>query len=171
MACEQSTRPEDTMAARQEGLTPDDFATEEPVRVCLTASEILAADDRKSPTWVPAPEWGGGVYLLTPGADDRERYERQQKTKRVRRGSRTVEQSEMNLDEMRERLLIDFCCDADGERLFKCTTREETRDTIAALKQKSAAVIGRIGDKVIELMGWSSDDLEEMVGNSETDRS
>lgn len=178
----QSDRPEDTAAAREEGLTAEDFerdeddvAAEEPTRRCLTAEEILTAEDRGYlDNWVPTPEWGGpgsGVYVLTPSGEDRERYEQMTKTRRKQQGRRTVEVKEMNFDELRERLTIDFACDADGTLLFPCHNREQHREMIARLKKKAAAPIGRIGDLACHLMGWTQQDLEDMVGNSETGRS
>lgn len=181
MPATQSDRPEDTAAAREEGLTAEDFEqdgddqeTERPARKCLTAEEILTADDRGYlDNWVPTPEWGGagsGVYVLTPSGADRERYEQLTKTRRQQRGRRTVEVKEMNFDELRERLTIDFACDADGKLLFPCHNREQHRETIAKLKKKAAAPIGRIGDLVCHLMGWTQQDLDDMVGNSGADR-
>lgn len=174
----QSDRPEDTAAAREEGLTAEDFEQDEDAestpaaRRCLTAEEIFTAYDRGFlDNWVPTPEWGGagsGVYVLTPSGEDRERYEQITKTRRKRRGRRTVEVAEMNFDELRERLTIDFACDADGKLLFPCHNREQHREMIGRLKKKAAAPIGRIGDLVCHLMGWTQQDLDDMVGNSET---
>ncbi len=181
MGCQQSDRPEDTYQAREEGLTAEDFAAEaeqaatEPARRCLTADEILAADDRGyRENWVPTPEWGGpgaGVYVLTPSGEDRERYERNAKIRRKKQGRRTVEEREMNLDELRERLVIDFACNADGKPLFACGGREARHEMIRRLKAKAAAPLSRIGDLVFSLMGWNAQDVEDLVGNSETDRS
>lgn len=183
MPATQSDRPEDTAAAREQGLTAEDFeleevdeeTTEEPARRCLTAEEILTAEDRGHlDNWVPTPEWGGpgaGVFVQTPSGEDRERYEKLTKTKRQKKGHRTVEVKEMNFDELRERLTIDFACDESGKLLFPCHNREQHREMIAKLKKKAAAPIGRIGDEVCHLMGWTQQDLDDMVGNSETDPS
>jgi len=164
MACEQSA---DVGECREE--------VREPEQRCLTADEILGAEDRGHlDNWVPTPEWtgaGAGVYVLTPSGEDRERYERMQKVKRVRKGRKTVEKREMNLDELRERLMVDFACDEKGFRLFTCQAKEEVREAVRKLRKKAAAPVGRIGDRVIELMGWSDSDLEDMVGNSESDQS
>jgi len=179
MPATQSDRPEDTAAAREQGLTAEDFAPEpedsRPSRRCLSANDILTANDRTYlDNWVSTPEWGGpgaGVYVLTPSGEDRERYEKLTKIRRQKKGRKTVEVKEVNFDELRERLVIDFACDADGKQLFPCTTREQKRDAIHALKRKAAAPIGRIGDFACELMGWTQQDIEDMVGNSETDPS
>ena len=177
--CQQSDRPEDAYQAREEGLTAGDFERDveedaTPVRRCLSASDILEAEDRGYlENWVPTPEWGGtgaGVYVLTPSGEDRERYERMTKVKTQKKGHRRVESKEMNLDELRERLVVDFACDDQGKLLFAAGNREERVKTIKALKRKAAAPIGRIGDLLFSLMGWSQQDLEDLVGNSETDR-
>jgi len=164
MSCEQVPEMEDLAVS-----------DEAPTRRCLTGAEILAAEDRGfQDNWVPTPEWmgpGAGVYVLTPSGEDRERYERQQKTRRVQKGRRKVERREMNLDELRERLMVDFTCDENGQRLFNVASKEDTRETIRLLRKKAAAPVGRIGDRVIELMGWSDADLEDMVGNSESGQS
>lgn len=172
--CVQSTRPEDTFRAREEGLTAEDFADEEsepeelgPARRCLTAEEILSADDRKDLHWVPTPEWGGpgaGIYVAVPSGEDRNRYEQAQKVRKVKRGQRVVEQREMNLDQLHERLMVDFACNEAGDRLF-------SRDHVVKLRKKAAAPVARIGSECCRLMGWTEADIADLVGNSETGRS
>lgn len=174
--CVQSERPEDTFAARQEGLTAEDFADDEqgqaeeatPARRCLSAEEILAAEDREHlENWVPTPEWGGpgaGVYVLTPSGEDRNRYEQAQKSRKVRRGKRVVEERTMNLDDLHERLVVDFACNEAGERIFH-------RDHLVKLRKKAAAPVARIGTEVCRLMGWTEQDIEDLVKNSATGRS
>lgn len=172
--CVQSERPEDTMAAREKGLAAEDFEDDDeveqetPNRRCLTAQEILDAEDRGFlGNWVPTPEWGGpgaGVYLMTPSGEDRNRYEQAQKSRKVKRGNRVVEERTMNLDNFHERLVVDFACNEAGERLFN-------RDHIVKLRKKAAAPIGRIGRQVQRLMGWTEQDFADLVGNSDTGQS
>lgn len=175
--CVQSERPEDTVAAREKGLAAEDFEDDGeveqdgetmPSRRCLTAQEILDAEDRGHlDNWVPTPEWGGpdaGVYVLTPSGEDRNRYEQMQKVRKERHGKRLVERREMNLDQLHERLMVDFCCNESGERLFN-------RDQIIKLRKKAAAPVARIGGEVCRLMGWTEQDIADLVGNSETGRS
>jgi len=175
--CVQSERPEDTIQAREEGLAAEDFVDQEEAgaRRCLTEDEILDAEDRSYlDNWVPTPEWGGpgaGVYVMTPSGEDRNRYEQMTKTRRKKRGRKTVEMKEMNLDELRERLMVDFVCNEEGVLIFHCTSREQRREKIRKLRRKAAAPIGRIGDLLCELMGWSQADIDDMVGNLETDQS
>ena len=169
--CVQSSRPEDTYKAREEGLDAEDFAEEPevstPARRCLTAEEILSAEDRPHNHWVPTPEWGGpggGVYLLTPSGEDRNRYEQTLKRKREKVNGRWQEVAKMSLDDLAERLTVDFVCNEAGERLF-------TRDHVVRLRKKAAAPVARIGSEVCRLMGWTEQDLADLVGNSETGRS
>jgi hypothetical protein len=172
--CVQSENPEDTMAARQEGLTAEDFEGDEgveqdaPARRCLSAEEILAAEDREHlENWVPTPEWGGpgaGVYVLTPSGEDRNRYEQAQKVRKVRRGNRVVEERSMNLDQLHERLVVDFACNEAGERIFH-------RDHLVKLRKKAAAPVARIGSECCRLMGWTGQDIADLVGNSDTGQS
>jgi len=175
MGCEQSNRPEDTAEARENGLTAEDFEENTPVRECLTEEDIFDAEDcTYLDNWVPTPEWGGpgkGVYVLTPSGEDRERYEKLTKTLREKQGRRTVRVKEMNFDMLRERLMVDFACNVQGQRIFTFKNKEERRAKISRLKKKAAAPIGRIGDLVCDLMGWSQQDIDDMVKNSETDRS
>lgn len=175
--CVQSERPEDTVAAREKGLAAEDFeddgeveqdAETTPSRRCLTAQEILDAEDRGFlGNWVPTPEWGGpgaGVYVITPSGEDRNRYEQMQKSRKVRRGNRVVEERTMNLDQLHERLMVDFACNEEGERLF-------TRDHLVKLRKKAAAPVARIGSECCRLMGWTEQDIADLVGNSETGQS
>lgn len=172
--CVQSENPEDTHKAREEGLTAEDFEDDEeveqdaPARRCLSADEILDAEDRGYlSNWVATPEWGGpgaGVYVLTPSGEDRNRYEQMQKSRKVRRGNRVVEERSMNLDALHERLMVDFACDEKGERLFN-------RDHLVKLRKKAAAPVARIGSECCRLMGWTGQDVQDLVGNSETGQS
>lgn len=176
----QSVALEDTYAVREAGMTREDIRaalaeTAPPQRRCLTGEEILNAEDRSfADNWVPTPEWGGegaGVYVLIPTCEDREQYEKMTKSRTEQRGRRKVKVKEMNFDQLRERLTVDFACNAEGQLLFPCKNQEQRRETIRRLKKKAAAPIGRIGDLVCDLMGWSANDIEDMVGNSESDPS
>lgn len=184
MPATQSERPEDTAAAREEGLTAEDFERDEqpepaavdaPQRWCLTADEILASEDSEYlDNWVPTPEWGGpgkGVYVLIPTGEDRERFERKQKVKREQKGRKVVETREMNVDELHERLMVEFACDEKGRRIFDCGSREKQRELVRKLKKKAAAPVGRISTMAGQLMGWTDQDWADLVGNSETDPS
>jgi len=173
MGCEQSKRPEDTAAAREAGLTAEDFQENEcieaePTRRCLTAEEILNAEDRNHlDNWVPTPEWGGagaGVYLLTPTGEDREYFERNQKVERKKKNRRVQETRSLNNDKLNERLVARLACDAEGRRLF-------TRDDVITLRKKASAPVTRIAMEAVRLLGWSDDELEFLEGNSETDQS
>lgn len=178
--CVQSDRPEDTYQAREEGLSAEDFEVESqadpaPSRRCLAASDIDSANDRGHlDNWVPTPEWGGpgaGVYVLTPSGEDRERYERLTKPKAKKKGRKTVVTESMNLDQIRERLVIDFVCDEQGQKLFAFENREQHREQIKRLRRKAAAPMGRITDMIFSLMGWGENEFDDAVKNSETDRS
>jgi len=174
--CVQSDRPEDTAAAREEGLTAEDFENEfeesetVPMRRCLTADEILKSEDRNHlDNWVPTPEWGGegsGVYLLTPTGEDREYFERDQKVerKRMNKSRRVKETRSINNDKLNERLVVRFACDPDGRRLF-------TRNDVIALRKKASAPVTRIAMEAVRLLGWTDEELEFLEGNSETDQS
>ena len=115
---------------------------------------------------MPTPEWGGpgaGVYVITPSGEDRNRYEQMQKSRRVRRGNRVVEERTMNLDDLHERLMVDFACDEKGERLFN-------RDHLVKLRKKAAAPVARIVAKVLPADGLDRAGRAG-PGNSETGQS
>jgi hypothetical protein len=180
MSSIQSERPEDTAAAREQGLSAEDFEPKTevhaPARRCLTADEILSAEDSNHlDNWVPTPEWGGpgsGVYVLTPTGEDREQFEKAQKVRRVRKGRKVEERREMNFDELHERLMVEFACDKKGRRIFECGgSKERRKEVVCKLKKKAAAPIGRISAMAGQLMGWTDQDWADLVGNSETDPS
>lgn len=174
MPATQSERPEDTAAAREQGLSAEDFDREEeaeeasPARRCLSAQEILSAEDTNYlDNWVGTPEWGGpgaGVYLLTPTGEDREYFEKNQKVRRVKKGKRIREERSINNDRFNERLVAYFACDGDGKKLF-------TRDDVIKLRKKASAPVTRIAMEAVRLLGWTEDEVELLVGNSETDPS
>jgi len=167
--CTQSTRPEDTAEARENGLTAEDFETEQvPQRRCLSADEILNAEDRNHlDNWVPTPEWMGpgcGVYLLTPSGEDREYFEKNQKVRKTKKNNRIETERSLNNDRLNERLVAYFACDKDGRKLF-------SRDDVINLRKKASAPVTRIALECVRLLGWTNEDMELLAGNSETGQS
>jgi len=155
----QSTRPEDTRVAREANLDAEDFedVISEDDWECLDAATIREIDDSRL-VKVPCPEWPtkngkvGFVFVRNPSGTERNKFE-QERTVR-RKGNR-----EMNLRDLKERLVVWFACDKDRKPIFD-------RDAVKWLRDKNSAPINRIADKALQLGGWTDQDVEDMVKNS-----
>lgn len=113
----------------------------------LNRDAILGAEDRKIEPF-DVPEWGGQVYLAPLMAADRDAFEQ----------SVSIDGKNVNLKNVRARLLCAAIVDENGERIFKEADAE-------VLGKKSGAVIGRIYERVQELNGLTKKDIEELEGN------
>lgn len=157
----QSTRPEDTRMARENDLVEEDFAEPEPSEM-LTPEVIEAADDQVTRR-VEVPEWGGHVFVRNPTALEKNKFEQQGM---VRRGR----DREANLNDLKERLVLNFTCYED-RRPFFCPSEsrpvpeEHAKKTLAMLRRKNSAPVERIADMALKLGGWTEEDVEQMVGN------
>ena len=155
----QSSRPEDTRLAREHDLDAEDFAEPEELEQ-ITADEIRAAEDNVI-VRVPVPEWKtksgkpGLVYVRNPAGQERNLFEQESS---VRRG----QNREVNLRDLKERLVVWFACDEDRRPLFD---RAKMKSTLEWLRQKNAAPINRIADTALRLGGWTDQDVEDLVGN------
>lgn len=118
---------------------------------------ILAADDQHVED-VAIPEWGVTVRIKGMTAAERDDFE----------ASRIVgkgKNRDVNLKNMRASLLVRVLCDPKtDEKLF-------TKFDIEALGGKSAGVLDRLFDRAQVLSGIRDEDVEELVGNSETGQS
>ena len=143
MTCEQSTAPEDTRAAREEGLRAEDFPAK---RVCLTAREIRELDDTGA-EWVELPEWGvgAGVYVRRATGAERNAWEQ----------SYT---DEALPDAPYEHMAVQFACDEEGKSIF-------TEADLDWLLQKCSAAVRRIGEAAFAKMGMTTADIEDSVKN------
>lgn len=151
----QSERPEDTRIAREENLTGEDFDEPEEL-VMLTSADIAATEDEVLEK-VPTPEWknregrGGFVYARNPTGAERNQFEQEGM---VRKGR----SRELNLRDLKERLVVWFACDDERRPLF-------CREDVKWLRDKNAAPINRIADAALRLGGWTDEDVEDLVGN------
>ena len=110
---------------------------------CLTAAQILAADDiKKAP--VDVPEWGGTIYVKTVSGTERDRFE---------------ESLNKNREGFRVKFVVAAACDENGKPLF-------TAEQAAALAGKSGAVIGRVFDAAWDINGFSQERVEELGKDS-----
>lgn len=126
----------------------------------LTREQIIGADDRRTAD-VDVPEWGGTVRLRGMSGRERDEYE----AGIIAVGPKGAR--EVNLKNMRARLVAFSCIDDEGSAIF-------TVDDIAALGEKSAAALERVFDVARKLSGLSEDDVEELAegfGNAPSDGS
>ena len=111
---------------------------------CLTASQILAADDTKTEA-IDVPEWGGTVYVKTLRGTDRDSFEE----------SLSKEKDKP----FRSRFLVMTLCDEKGKLLF-------TADQVASLGEKSSLVLNRVFDKAWEINYLSPKAVDELGKDS-----
>jgi len=121
----------------------------------LTREGILGISDLTSET-CPVPEWGGSVLVQGLTGEERDEFEASCVKGRGRK-------AEVNLHNLRAKLVVIVCRDATGARLF-------TDDDAPALGRKSAAAINRIYEVGARLSGITEDDVEELLGNSSRGR-
>lgn len=119
----------------------------------LTKEAILAADDARYEI-IDVPEWGGKVRIRGLSGDERDRYE-QSMVAMV--GSNIT----AKLAGATSRLVAWSLVDDDGKRLF-------TDTEVKALGAKSAQALQRVFDAARHLSGLTKEDVESMVGNSES---
>lgn len=100
---------------------------------------------------VPVPELGDGAVVRLRGmtAGQRTRFEQQFQGK----GGKS-----RNLQELRERLLVQTIVGEDGKPLL-------TNDDVQALSTQSAVVTERLVNVAMRLCGMSDNDVESLVGN------
>ncbi len=119
----------------------------------LTAETIQAADDRQIEL-VLVPEWAGAIYVKTLTGQERDKWE----------ASCTRSGNRVDIRGLMVRLIIAAACDAEGNKLFDNSAE-------LWLNKKSAKAIARIYDVAKRLSGLTTQDEEELVGNSESDQS
>jgi hypothetical protein len=111
--------------------------------MALSAEQILAADDLGL-LKIPVKEWGGDVYVRVMSVGERDAYERLWIGKR-----------ETGVDNFRTEYLSRVLCDEAGKLLF-------TREQVAALANKSGAVMGRLFDAALRHNNMTEADVEEL---------
>lgn len=117
----------------------------------LTRADILGAKDEAFED-VDVREWEGVVRIRRLTGAERDLYERS-----LFRENPKV----MNWDNVRARLVALTAVGEDGEPLF-------TAQDVAALGEKSGAVLDRLFDVARRLSGLRKEDVEELRKNSST---
>lgn len=131
----------------------------------LTAEEIIQSDDLPTQE-VPCPEWGGTVLVRGLDGDGRDDFDAH--LQKLTPNSETVEvdgrRTKMNLHGARAKLVSMTCINEDGELIF-------TPQQVRQLGKKSAKALDRVYSVAQALSGISDEDVEEMLGNLNDDRS
>lgn len=121
----------------------------------LTRDQILAAKDRTSKE-IDIEEWGGQVVLTALNVRDRAAVE----SEFVRLGSLpSGDAARVNgLRDLQVRLVAYCITDESGVQLF-------SQDDVAALSEKSPAVIGRLADEAVLLNGLAAKAEDDAAKN------
>jgi len=132
----------------------DDHMPPTTVSSLLSRDQILGASDLTYEV-VSVPEWGGSVRVRTLTGTERDQFEASITTRK----GKSVE---MNLKNLRSRLVALCCVDVDGTRLF-------TSFDVDALGDKSGSALDRVYTVAAKLAGITEKDAEELAKNSESD--
>jgi hypothetical protein len=116
--------------------------------MALSRDAILAADDLTKEV-VKVPEWGGEVIVATMTGEARDSWEQ---------SLLSAKKGEMNMRNIRARLLAFAAVDEKGNRLF-------TDDDAERLGKKSAKALERCVSVIQRLNGLTERDLEDAKGN------
>tara|TARA_Y100000593_G_scaffold46010_1_gene87475 strand:+ start:1349 stop:1732 length:384 start_codon:yes stop_codon:yes gene_type:complete len=104
---------------------------------------------------VPIPEMDGHVYIKGMTVTERNRFERQFRT---RKGD-TIDS---RMQQLRQRIVIACVCDAEGSPIL-------TDADIDALGKQRADIIERLVNAAQKVSGFSSEDMDELAAkNSNT---
>jgi len=106
---------------------------------------------------VYVPEWNGTVYIRTMSGVDRDRFDESLQ-------SATRKDGTVDIRTLRARLLALCICDASGSPLFSLADVEK-------LNQKSSKALMRLFAVAQDLNGLTEEAIQELLGNSEGDRS
>lgn len=122
----------------------------------LTREQILGTADLLHED-VAVPEWGGSVRVQMLTGAERDAFEQEIV---VRQGKKT----QMNLANVRARLVALCMVDDEGQRVFG-------EADVKALGKKSALALNRVFEVAQRINGLTPEDMEELAGNSGSDQS
>ncbi len=119
----------------------------------LNREAILAVNDLPTKD-VPVPAWGGDVRVRSLTGAERDQFECDILAAR--------RDGKISPGNVRARYVAMCVIGEDGENLF-------TMADIEALGRKSAAALDKVYQEILSFNALSEDDVDELVGNSETD--
>ena len=120
----------------------------------LSKDAILAADDLKYED-VEVPEWGGSVRVRSLTGSERDEYEA---SLLVGKGK----DKDINFQNARARMIYLSAIDEEGGRLFI------KAGDVVAIGKKNANALDRVFSVCQKLSGMRKEDMDELLGNSET---
>jgi len=120
----------------------------------LTRDEILQADDLEK-RLVEVPEWGGSVWVRALRGDE---YDEFQESILEGKGKNR----QVNVKNLRAKLVVRSVVNESGERIFD-------DGDYATVGKKSSAALNRLFVVAQELSAVDDDEVEALVGNSDTD--
>lgn len=100
------------------------------------------------------PELGGSVFIRGMTVVERSKFERQFRT-------RKGDTNERKMSEIRQRMLIACVCNSDGQQLLN-------EADVEAIGKQRADIVERLVNAAQIACGMSTDDMEDLVKNSET---
>lgn len=121
----------------------------------LTAEDILEAQDIQVED-VEVPEWGGHVRVMSLTGTERDELEEASLRAKAKGKGR-----EFNMRNFRARLVAASLVDGQNKKIFNMAQVER-------LGNKSSAALQRVFDVAMRLSGFSADDVDELVKNSES---
>ena len=126
------------------------------MRVIPTAEQFLTSPElERAKRDVPVPELGAGMVIPIWGMTPRERTAWEDKQSQLSDKQRAARKLQV-----RERILVECCRNDDGVQIF-------TLQQIEQLGQKRGDVIERLVNVALELSGFSEQDLDKIVKNSD----
>ena len=132
----------------------------------LTREEILAADDIDI-KWCPVPQWGKdvagddkGVFVRGLTGTERDAFEMAMLDQRMNSKGTKVIQQEINLKNLRAKLIVRCAVDSDDPKIAKTIF---TPADVEALGRKNGAALQLIYSMAQRLSGLSTEDVEELT--------
>jgi hypothetical protein len=147
----------------EEACTCDPPSTEVTVSVrLLSRVEILEADDT-SYEIIETPEWGQGSGVRVRSLTAFEKDHLESAMVEVRKNKAHIDAKGF-LRNFRAKLVAMGAVDENGDAIF-------SELDVARLGQKNAAPVSRLSEAIQRLSAMTKEDVDEMVGNSESDQS
>lgn len=119
--------------------------------------QVFDAEDVKYDD-VPVPEWGGKIRLRSLSGKERDKFEDSCVKKKMKKGR---EETHSVTKEVKSKLVVMSAIHKNGKQFF-------VQGQEARLNEKNAAVLDRLWEACCKLSGFSDEQLEELMGNSES---
>lgn len=124
----------------------------------LNFEQIIEADDMKTVD-VEVPEWGGSIRLRSLTGAERDQFEAES----VEIDKKTGQPIPLPPKNFRAKLIAKCAVKEDGTKVF------QSKLSVEALGNKSAAVLTRLAFECQKLNGMADEDVEEAVEDFDAD--